>query len=81
MIAFTVCLCMGRSFDFNLFDMDEIQWLSQGTERVYNSVDGNLNGLVCSFQLFQRIFWNKFFDNMIRSKHRRVPRSFNMCNR
>ena len=39
MIAFMLCLCMGRSFHFNLFDMDEIQQLLQVTERVDDSVD------------------------------------------
>ena len=41
MIAFMVCHCMGRSFDFNLFDMDKTQQLSQATERVDDTVDGN----------------------------------------
>ena len=51
MIAFVVCLCMGRSFDFNLFDMDDIRenLARAGYSRVDGLVDGGFYGLVRFF--------------------------------
>ena len=44
MIAFVVCLCMGRSFDFNLFDTDEIRENLARAITGYSRVDGLVDG-------------------------------------